>query len=117
MFGNYIKIAVRNLLRFKVYSAINIAGLAIGMTCCILILLYIYNELSYDSFHEKADRIYRINTDLKFGDTELAIPVVSDMMGSLLKQDYPQVEEYTRIYISGGKYWLKKEVTLMSNNK
>ena len=108
MFGSYIKIAIRNLLRFKVYSAINIAGLAIGMTCCILILLYIYNELSYDSFHEKADRIYRINTDLKFGDTELAIPVVSDMMGSLLKQDYPQVEEYTRIYNFGGKILVKK---------
>ena len=102
MFGNYIKIAVRNLLRFKVYSAINIAGLAVGMTCCILILLYIYNELSYDSFHKKAERIYRINTYLKFGDTELNIPVVSDMMGQLLKQDYPQVEEYTRIYIQGG---------------
>ena len=108
MFGNYIKIAVRNLLRFKVYSAINITGLAVGMTCCILILLYIYNELSYDSFHKKANRIFRINSNLKFGTTELAIPVCSDMMGPILKQDYPQVEEYTRLYSFGGNKLVKK---------
>ncbi|MFO7445784.1 MAG: ABC transporter permease [Ignavibacteriaceae bacterium] len=102
MLKNYLKIAVRNLLRYKVYSYINIFGLAIGIACCLLILLFIHDELSYDSFHEKADRIYRINTYLKFGDTELNIPVVSDMMGQLLKQDYPQVEEYTRIFIQGG---------------
>ncbi|MFZ0454154.1 MAG: ABC transporter permease [Ignavibacteriaceae bacterium] len=108
MFKNYLKVAFRNLLRFKTYSFINIAGLAIGIACCLLILLYIQNELSYDRFNKNADRIYRINTDLKFGATELALPVVPDLMGPLLKQDFPQVEEYTRIYNWAGKKLVKK---------
>ena len=108
MLKNYLKVAFRNLIRFKIYSFINIAGLAIGIACCLLILLYIQNELSYDRFNKKADRIFRINTDLKFGATELAIPVCSDMMGPMLKQDFPQVEEYTRIYNFGGKKMVKK---------
>ena len=109
MLRNYLKVALRNLLRFKTYSFINIAGLAIGIACCLLILLYIKNELSYDRFNKKADRIYRINQDLKFGTTELALPVVPDLMGPLLKQDFPQVEEYARIYNWGGKKLVKKE--------
>ncbi len=109
MLRNYFKVAVRNLRREKVYSFINIFGLAIGIACCLLILLYIQNELSYDSFHKNSKRIFRINTDIKFGGTELAIPVCSDMMGPLLKQDYPQVEEYTRIYSFGGKKLVKKD--------
>ena len=108
MLKNYLKVAFRNLLRFKTYSFINIAGLAIGIACCLLILLYIKNELSYDRFNKKADQIYRINTDLKFGNTELAIPVVPDLMGPLLKQDFPQVKEYTRIYNWAGKKLVKK---------
>ncbi len=108
MLKNYLKVAFRNLLRFKTYSFINIAGLAIGIACCLLILLYIQNELSYDRFNKNADRIFRINTDLKFGATELAIPVVPDLMGPLLKQDYPQVEQYARLYNWAGKKLVKK---------
>lgn len=103
MLRNYLKIAVRNLLKYRAYSYINISGLAVGIACCLMILLYVFDELSYDDFHENTDRIYRINTDLKFGDTELAIPVTSDGMGPILKDDYPEVEEYTRIYYYGGK--------------
>ena len=61
MLRNYLKIALRNMKRYKGYSFINICGLAIGMACCILILLYVTDELSYDNYHEKGDRIYRIN--------------------------------------------------------
>ena len=98
MFKNYFKIAVRNLKRDKVYSFINIFGLAIGITCCLLIMLYIHDELSYDNFHEKADRIYRVNTDLKFGANELKIPLCSDMLGPIMKKDYPQIKEFVRIH-------------------
>lgn len=108
MLKNYLKIALRNLRRHKAYSYINIGGLAIGVACCLLIFLYIHDELNYDSFHEKADRIFRINTDIKLGPTELNIPVVSDMMGQLLKQDYPQIEEYTRIYNFDGDKLIRK---------
>ena len=60
MFKNYLTVAIRNLKRHKLYSAINILGLAVGMTSSILILLYIQNELRYDHHHEHADRIYKV---------------------------------------------------------
>ena len=63
MFKNYLIVAVRNLLRYRLFSAINIFGLSVGMACCILILLYVQDELSYDRFNEKAHRIYRITFD------------------------------------------------------
>ena len=65
MLQNYLKIVFRSLLRYKAYSFINITGLAVGMACCLMILLYIQNELSYDSFHENAARIYRIVTEAR----------------------------------------------------
>ena len=108
MFTNYLKIALRNLWKNKGFSAINIIGLAIGLTTCILILLYVVDELSYDRYNEKASRIYRINSDIKFGGSELHLTVASDPMGATLKKDYPQVEEYTRIYNSNGSKLVKK---------
>ncbi|MFO7447967.1 MAG: ABC transporter permease, partial [Ignavibacteriaceae bacterium] len=105
---NYLKIAIRNLLRYKAYSYINIFGLAIGVACCLLILLYINDEISYDSFHNKAGRIFRINSETKYGGFELDIPLTSDEMGSILKREYPQVEEYTRIFTFSGSRMIKK---------
>ena len=61
MLKNYLKIALRNLLKQKVYSGINIFGLAVGMACCLLILAFVHNEWSYDAFHEEADAIYRVH--------------------------------------------------------
>ncbi len=61
MIKYYLKTIIRNLIRNKFYSAINIVGLAIGITACILIMLYVQSELSYDKFLEKSDRIYRVN--------------------------------------------------------
>ena len=58
MLKNYLTVAVRNILRHKVYSFINIMGLAVGMACCMLILLWVQDEISYDRFHENADDIY-----------------------------------------------------------
>ena len=60
MLLNYLKIAYRNFVKQKVYSIVNIGGLAIGLTCFILIFLYIQDELSYDRFHSKSDRTYRL---------------------------------------------------------
>ena len=60
MFRNYLLIAIRNLLKHKAYSSINVLGLAVGMACCALILLFVEDELSYERHHEKADRIYRV---------------------------------------------------------
>ena len=60
MLSNYLKITFRNLFKYKAFSLINISGLAIGMTCCILILLWVLDELSFDRFHENSGDIYRI---------------------------------------------------------
>ena len=60
MFKNDLKIALRNLIKQKNYSFINIAGLALGMSCSLLVLLFVFHEMSYDRFHKKADRIFRI---------------------------------------------------------
>ncbi len=64
MLQNYFKIAVRNLLRYKGYTAVNVFGLTIGIASCILIFIYVQDELSFDKFHEKAGRIYRIHNVL-----------------------------------------------------
>jgi len=108
MLRNYFKIAFRNLWKNKGYSAINILGLAAGLATCLLIILYVWDELSYDKFHEKADRIYRVDSDIKFGGTDMKLAVCSDPMGATLKKDYPQVEQFTRIYASEGSKLIKK---------
>jgi putative ABC transport system permease protein len=108
MFRNYLKVALRNLWKSKAFSAINILGLAVGLATCLLILLYVVDELSYDRYNEKADRIYRVNCDIKFGGGDLHLTVASDPMGPTLKKDYPQVEEFTRIYASQGAKLIKK---------
>jgi putative ABC transport system permease protein len=109
MIKNYFKIAWRNLVKNKVFSFINITGLAIGLSCFLLIALYVIDELSYDRFYPNAERIYRINSDLRFGGSEMNLTQTSDMMGALLKKDYPQVEEYTRLYTSTGNKLIKKD--------
>ena len=108
MFKNYFKIAWRNLVKNKTFSFINIIGLASGLACFILIALYVADELSYDRFNEKADRIYRINSDIVFGGNKLHLAVASDPMGATLKKDYPQVEEFVRFFNSGGSKLVKK---------
>src|SRR6187431_689309 len=108
MLTNYFKIAFRNLWKNKGYSAINIFGLAVGLATCLLILLYVWDELSFDRFNDKADRIFRVQSDIKMGGSELKLSVSSDPMGATLKRDYPLVEQFTRIYASEGSMLMKK---------
>ncbi len=100
MFVNYLKTALRTLLRQKSYSIINIGGLAIGMSVCILILSYVFFELSYDKFHEKSDQIYRVGLDATVGGNTMNLAVTSAPMGEALRQDFPEVIANTRL--SGG---------------
>ena len=73
MLKNYIKIAFRNMQRQKAYSIINVSGLGIGMAACILILLFVQNELSYDSYHDKSNQIYRVTREWKNSDGETSL--------------------------------------------
>jgi ABC-type antimicrobial peptide transport system permease subunit len=95
MFRNYLKIAFRNVKRHKVFSFINIAGLTIGMTCVVLLLLWIQDELSYDQFHEKIEDIYLVSAHIKKERDELQVPSVPGV-GPLLKELFPEVEESAR---------------------
>src|SRR4029079_2572393 len=108
MLRNYLKIAIRNLWKNKTFSFINIAGLAIGLSCFLLIALYVLDELSFDKYNSNDILFYRINSDIRFGGADLHMPVTSDMMGQILKKDYPQVEQYTRIYSFNGDKLVKK---------
>ncbi|MBC8153053.1 MAG: ABC transporter permease [Bacteroidetes bacterium] len=106
MLRNYLKIAWRNLRKQRGLSFINISGLAVGLACCLLITLYVLDELSYDRYNTKADRIYRIHTDVKFGGNDRQSAVSADPVGPTLKQDYPQVEQFVRLHQRGT--WLVK---------
>ncbi len=97
MIKNYLKIALRNLLKFKAYSFINIFGLAIGIAACMMILLYIKDELSYDRYNVKADQIYRVHTLGKLAGNEINIAVSPPPLGETLVRDYPEVIRYTRL--------------------
>lgn len=97
MLRNYIKIALRNMNRHKGYSFINIFGLAIGMACCILILMYVTDELSYDKFHEKSDHIYRINAISSIGTTTRHYATVPPALAKGLAETIPEIESYTRL--------------------
>jgi len=96
MLKNYFKIAFRNLWRKRGYSLINITGLAVGMACCFLIFLDVHFELSYDRFHHKADRIYRVVGELKSSTETLDWYVTPGPLARSIKGEFPQVEQVTR---------------------
>jgi putative ABC transport system permease protein len=108
MLRNYFITAWRNLIKNKAFSIINILGLSTGLCCFLLILLFVQDELHYDQFNQKADRIYRIYSNIRFGGTSLEFPLSPDQTGEVLKKDYPQVEKYTRIYHANGSKQIKK---------
>jgi putative ABC transport system permease protein len=97
MIRNYFKIAWRNLLRHRTFSALNIAGLAIGIATCLVILLFVADELSYDRFHEKADRIVRVVFRGSVQGQRLNEADVMPPVAQALKADYPEVQEATRL--------------------
>jgi putative ABC transport system permease protein len=97
MFMNYLRVAWRTIKRHKGYSFINIAGFAIGMACCLLILIYVRHELSYDTYHRDAERIYRIAQDIRTQTANRIFAPVSPMVAPTLKADYPQLENSARI--------------------
>ncbi|MDP6038306.1 MAG: ABC transporter permease, partial [Candidatus Latescibacteria bacterium] len=99
MLKNYLTIAIRNLIRHKVYSLINILGLSISLSCCILIMLYVQDEWRFDRFHEKADRIYRVVRETRMeGDRASVHPGSSGNLAPALLNDFPEVEHTARIW-------------------
>jgi putative ABC transport system permease protein len=108
MFRNYLKIAFRNLTIQRFYSIINIAGLALGIAACLLIVLYVKHELSYDRYHEKADRIYRVNGEIKYAGNHYRLAVAPAPMAEALIEEFPEVENAVR-FRSRGSSLVKRE--------
>jgi putative ABC transport system permease protein len=95
MFKNYLKVALRNIRKHKGYSLINIVGLAVGIACCILILLWVQDELSFDRFHKKGDNIYRVLQDVHL-DRDVTWAINQGPLGPALHVDIPEIVNYTR---------------------
>lgn len=97
MLKNYIKIAYRSLIREKTHSLTNIVGLTVGIASCLLILLFISHELSYDKYHEKADRIYQLYIAASFGNNEIQSAVTAAPIKNTLELEVAEVEHATRL--------------------
>lgn len=106
MFKNYLTIAWRNLHKQSFYSLINVAGLAVGIAACLVIVLFIVDEISYDRFNTHADRIYRVEAEVKFGGNQFRMAYRPAPEAAALAQDYPEVESVVRL-CSGGTYLVK----------
>ncbi len=98
MLKNYLKVALRNFIKRKSYSLITVTGLALGLTACILISLYLKQELSYDCFHENADRIYRLAVETERPESVELTANTPFPVAEAFKQDYPGVESVARLY-------------------
>ncbi len=98
MFSNYLKIAYRSLLKSKGFTAINVFGLAIGISAFILMTTFVIHELSYDKFHSKVDRLYRLSYDYQAGEGPRQIAKVPYPLKPILLSEYPEVENLVRFY-------------------
>ncbi len=107
MIRNYFITAFRTLKKNKGFTAINVLGLSVGLATCLLIAFYVQDELSFDRYNQKADRIYRVNEDLKFGGNIGLNAVSPSPFSQLLKSDFPEVEETVRMQ-GGHSIYVKK---------
>ena len=114
MLSNYFKIAWRNIVGNPMFSAINIIGLSIGLACCIMITLFVRYELSYDKHWENADRTYRVTRDF-FGNN-LQLAAVAPPIAPLMKQDFAEVEDITRIMAPGAITLSRGDIRIRENN-
>ncbi len=97
VFKNYFKVFVRNLVKYKTYSSINILGLALGIAVCLMISLYVVDELSYDRCHSDASRIFRIVLDVQTATEKIQYATTPTSLKLALRQDFPQVEQAVRL--------------------
>ncbi|MCP4704680.1 MAG: ABC transporter permease, partial [candidate division Zixibacteria bacterium] len=116
MLKNYLKIAFRNIVRSKGYSFINLAGLAIGMAVCILIMIWVLDELSFDRYHANSDRIYRLATDATMSENNMLIALSNAPSAPALVNDFPEITAATRLYFQGNMPVQYKDAKFTENN-
>ncbi|HYW96265.1 MAG TPA: ABC transporter permease [Bacteroidales bacterium] len=107
MLRSFLIISFRNLSRQKGFSLINILGLTLGLTIGFLIILYIFNEVSYDRFHKDYDRIYRVAIRGKLGEMPINVAVTPGALGHTLKKELPEIEDYTMFFHVGGSQLMR----------
>lgn len=107
MLKSYLKIALRHLLRHKSYSIINILGLAVGVACCVLILLFVQDELGYDSWTDKSDQIYRMALERNYPGRSTSYAIIPHSYAETVKDEFPEVEDATRLLSFPGSLVLK----------
>ena len=105
MFKNYFKIASRSLWKNKTFSIINIIGLAIGITCCLLIAAFLYDELSYDKYSEHAKDLYRVELNVADNGNASHYSLVDVGVGEGLKAAFPEIVSFTRVVKSGNFFF------------
>jgi putative ABC transport system permease protein len=101
MFKNYLKVALRNIRKGRIFSVVNILGLALGMSCSFLIFLYVQHETSYDRFHEKADQIYRVTTEWQIEGQSRVHETTAAPLAPALTADFPEVQKAVRVSSTG----------------
>jgi putative ABC transport system permease protein len=121
MIKSYLKIALRNMWRYKGYTLINTLGLTIGIAVSLLILMWIKDELSYDRFHTKSNRIYRVLWEARFGDNEWKIPLGPVPVAETLEREFPEVAATTQLYLGGltlekGAEYLREQKVLFTDD-
>lgn len=107
MLKNYLNVAFRNLIKHRFYSLINILGLSTGLTCFLMITLFVVDEMSYDKFHSDGDRIYRMDFTGDINGSEFITALAGAPVAETMVQDFPEVEDATRLRATGN--WLIKK--------
>src|SRR4051812_45443016 len=103
MIKNYLTVALRNFLKGRLYSIINVVGLAVGLTVFLFITVFVYHQLSYDSFHSKADRIFRIASHLEMGTNVAEMNATYPPMAAAMSAAFPEIEKSLRLFMQYGK--------------
>ncbi len=117
MFRNYFNVAVRNILKHKFFSAINILGMTIGVTACLLLILYVSDELSYDRFHANAERIYQVGLHGKIAGQDIRTANTCPPMAAALVSEIPEVESATRVTPYFGRPAVKYADKILTEEK
>lgn len=117
MLRNYFNVAVRNILKHKFFSAINILGMTMGVTACLLIILYVKDELSFDKFHANADRIYQVGLHGKIGGQDIRVSNTCPPLADALVRDVPEVESTTRVVPYFGKPVIRYDEKILTEEK
>ncbi|HDR89724.1 MAG TPA: FtsX-like permease family protein [Bacteroidetes bacterium] len=100
MIGNYLKVAFRQMIRYRFHTLVNLTGLAVGIACVLFISLYVYDEMSYDRFFIKGENIYRVGQEGRIGEREILVVTTPSPLAQTLREEFPEILAATRLYRS-----------------